>query len=69
MLFHDFKLIAYFSKKKCNNMKINSINSGTSFVLYIYGTGVNKKIMPHLDKVEKNLIRNRAVYPSFRARF
>ena len=50
-------------------MKISSINSGTSFLLYIYGTGVNKKIMPHLDKVEKNLITNRAVYPSFRARF
>ena len=28
-----------------------------------------KIYMPHLGKVKKNLISNRAVYPSFRARF
>jgi hypothetical protein len=50
-------------------MNINSINSETSFLPYIYGTGVNKKNIPHLDKVEKTLIRNRGVYPSFRACF
>jgi hypothetical protein len=50
-------------------MNINSINSETSFFPYIYGTCVNKKFMPYLDKVEKNLITNRGVYPSFRARF
>ena len=50
-------------------MNIDSINSETSFLTYIYGTGVNLKNVPHLDKVEKNLITNRAIYPSFRARF
>jgi hypothetical protein len=34
-------------------MNINSINSENFFTLYIYGTDVNKKHMPHLDKVEK----------------
>jgi hypothetical protein len=41
-------------------MNINSINSENLFLpyiyiyIYIYGTGVNKKHMPYLDKVEKN---------------
>jgi hypothetical protein len=42
-------------------MNINSINSETLFLPYIYGTCVNKKYMPHLDMVEKNLITNRVV--------
>ena len=63
-----FSVNSIFFQKKCNNMKISLKNSGTSFLLYIYGTGVNKKFMPHLDKVEKNLFTNMAVYPSFWAR-
>ena len=48
-------------------MKINLINNETSIGHYIYGIFVNKTIWAYLDKVEKNLITNGAVLPSFGA--
>ena len=50
-------------------MKINLIISETSIGHYIDVIGVYKKYLAHFDKVEKNLITNGVVYPSFRARF
>jgi hypothetical protein len=35
------------------------------YIIYIYVTCVNKKYIPHLDKVEKNLITNRDVSSIF----
>ena len=66
MFYNGFQLKAIFFHF-FNNMKINSKNSETSIGHYIDVIGVYKKYLAHFDKVEKNLITNGAVLPSFGA--
>jgi hypothetical protein len=49
-------------------MKINSINSETLHRYYIGRIDVKDNFWADLDKVEKNLVRNGSVFPSFGAR-